>query len=72
MAFIHYYLPLDECSELCYYIEYFGTSPPSDKVDLDRLKQVLGDLRDKSTLTVDPADIFEIGPKMSFHTSWCS
>ncbi len=76
MAFIRYYLPLDPTSELCYYIEY------GSHLDLETLKQVLGDLQETSTLSEQDVEnpsgfqeaplVYEIGPKMAFNTSWCS
>ena len=48
MTFKKYYSPLDDTSELCYYIEYVGGE--NSALDMLTLREILGDLRDNSSL----------------------
>lgn len=58
-----FYSPIDSRNEWCYYIQ--SINPP----EIDKLSIYFGELHPQTTLK---GDVQEVGPRMSFKTSWSS
>ena len=58
-----FYSPVDENNEICYYAE------TSELIQQNTLQEFLGDLQPSSSLT---GQVYEVGPRLSFKTSWSS
>lgn len=63
IMFSVYYKPIDDTLELCFYIEH------EKPLNMQVLNYVLGGLVTVSSLH---GEIFEVGPKLTFKSSWCS
>lgn len=64
--FSKFYVQLDTSTEICYYIEH------KLELDINTLTSVIGPIQSTSALEGLTSGVFEIGPKLSFKTSWCS